>query len=321
VDAALQYPADGELSFFVTSTGSGESGGNLGGLAGADETCAALAEGAGAVGFTWRAYLSTATVNAIDRIGNGPWYNGEGDLVAADLASLRTSGISNAAPQHMRDENGDVVPQNEHDILTGSNEAGELYVDEAGAAHTCNDWTSSAADPGGPRVGHSDQPTNPMFSRSWNSAHDAPACVIRRRSSASVARVDCTASPSPTGSAPSAGPLGGRLTDAPRLHQSALPRRVNILTVPGNFPSWTTSYPQPWGFIPHSPQHSSTDPSGYPQAPRGKTRHRICKPGSGTQLRVPPERGGRPQPEAIGVRRCRRPVEPSRAAVEGRDLP
>jgi len=175
-DTTPAYPGEGELGFFVTSTGSGESGGDLGGLEGADAKCAALAEEAGAVGFTWRAYLSTSTVNAIDRIGNGPWYNAEADLVAADLESLRTNGISNAAPQHMRDENGDVVPQREHDILTGSNEAGELYLDEAGVAHTCNDWTSSAADPGGPRVGHSDQPTDPMFSRSWNSAHVAPAC-------------------------------------------------------------------------------------------------------------------------------------------------
>jgi hypothetical protein len=175
-EVAPLRPAAGELSFFVTSTGSGADGGNIGGLAGADAKCAALAEEAGAVGFTWRAYLSSSEVDAIDRIGDGPWYNAEADLVAADLTSLRANGISNAAPQHMRDENGDVVPQREHDIFTGSNDAGELYLDENGATHTCNDWTSSGTEPGGPRVGHSDVPTNPMFSASWNNAHDAPAC-------------------------------------------------------------------------------------------------------------------------------------------------
>ncbi|MGB5808922.1 MAG: hypothetical protein WBG86_00255, partial [Polyangiales bacterium] len=42
--------ADGEpsLSFFVTSVGSGEIGGNLGGLAGADEFCRSLAAAVGA---------------------------------------------------------------------------------------------------------------------------------------------------------------------------------------------------------------------------------------------------------------------------------
>ena len=48
------------LSFFITSTGPGK-GGNLGGLAGADAHCAALAKTAGAGNRQWRAYLSTAT--------------------------------------------------------------------------------------------------------------------------------------------------------------------------------------------------------------------------------------------------------------------
>src|SRR6195952_6174993 len=65
-------------SFFVTSIGIG-NGGNLGGLAGADNWCHTLAQAAGAGTKTWRAYLSTQTadgkpaVNARDRIGKGPW--------------------------------------------------------------------------------------------------------------------------------------------------------------------------------------------------------------------------------------------------------
>lgn len=62
-------------SFFVTSTGIG-NGGNLGGLAGADNYCQQLAQAAGAGAKTWRAYLSTQAadgqpaVNARDRIGD-----------------------------------------------------------------------------------------------------------------------------------------------------------------------------------------------------------------------------------------------------------
>src|SRR5262245_57901406 len=73
--------------FFVASSGSGR-GGDLGGLAGADARCQALAKAEGAGDHTWRAYLSTSAsggrpaVNARDRIGKGPWYNAEGLLIA-----------------------------------------------------------------------------------------------------------------------------------------------------------------------------------------------------------------------------------------------
>jgi hypothetical protein len=66
--------------FFVTSEGLGK-GGDLGGLAGADAHCQALAQALGAGDHTWRAFLSTEAtatspaVNARDRIGAGPWYN------------------------------------------------------------------------------------------------------------------------------------------------------------------------------------------------------------------------------------------------------
>jgi hypothetical protein len=69
------------MTFFVTSKGLG-NGGDLGGLSGADAHCQALAQTEGAGDHTWRAYLSTAAsggqpaINARDRIGKGPWYNG-----------------------------------------------------------------------------------------------------------------------------------------------------------------------------------------------------------------------------------------------------
>src|SRR2546427_6162375 len=84
---SLAAPAQAQsntMSFFVTSVGSGK-GGDLGGLAGADAHCQALAAAAGAGSKTWHAYLSTqgaGAVNARDRIGAGPWTNAKGTVVA-----------------------------------------------------------------------------------------------------------------------------------------------------------------------------------------------------------------------------------------------
>ena len=72
------------MSFFVTSHGPGK-GADLGGLAGADAHCQALAASVGAGGKTWHAYLSTqgaGAVNARDRIGKGPWMNAKGVVIA-----------------------------------------------------------------------------------------------------------------------------------------------------------------------------------------------------------------------------------------------
>lgn len=66
----VEVEDDESMSFFVTSRGSG-SGGDFGGLAGADALCATLAAEASAElgAKSERAYLSTSTVNARDRIG------------------------------------------------------------------------------------------------------------------------------------------------------------------------------------------------------------------------------------------------------------
>src|SRR3979409_1729028 len=79
-----------DMSFFVTSTGAGK-GADLGGLAGADTRCQQLAQAAGAGTKTWHAYLSTQAangqpaVNARDRIGNGPWQNAKGVVIAKSV--------------------------------------------------------------------------------------------------------------------------------------------------------------------------------------------------------------------------------------------
>src|SRR5512138_1286183 len=86
--ASAQTPA-ANMSFFVTSAN--PKGGNLGGLAGADAVCQSLAKAAGAGGKTWHAYLSTSTVDAKGRIGNGPWFNFKGERIAANVADLHSA--------------------------------------------------------------------------------------------------------------------------------------------------------------------------------------------------------------------------------------
>jgi hypothetical protein len=164
---------DNEMSFFVTSEGSGADGGNLGGLDGADAICQGLAEAVDAGDKTWRAYLSTDTVAARDRIGSGPWYNQAGVLIAESVADLHAADtVFNGAPNLILDENGENAPGPEHDILTGTNADGT-----AAMGLNCANWTSSSADlTENPRVGHSDIPANTAFSPSWNAAHASANC-------------------------------------------------------------------------------------------------------------------------------------------------
>src|SRR5690242_17812466 len=161
---------DNSMSFFITSVGLGK-GANLGGLDGADAHCAALAEAAGVTGKTWRAYLSTSTVDAKDRIGSGPWFNAKGEKIADDVASLH-SDANNITKATGLTEKGEQVPgrgdtPNEHDILTGSNADGTRIADQ-----TCGDWTLDGAE-GAAMVGHHDRTglNDSAQAKSWNSSH------------------------------------------------------------------------------------------------------------------------------------------------------
>ena len=99
---------ENSMGFFVTSVNIGK-GANLGGLAGADAHCQSLAETAGAGGRTWRAYLSTSTVNARDRIGKGPWYNVKGELIAKGLTDLHNDN-DNITTHNSYTESGGKIP-------------------------------------------------------------------------------------------------------------------------------------------------------------------------------------------------------------------
>src|SRR5216683_2290595 len=97
--AGVLQAQQNNMSFFVTSVGSGK-GGDLGGLAGADAHCQQLATAAGAGSKTWRAYLSSSETptakgtNARDRIGNGPWQNAKGTVIAQSVDDLHTNKVS-----------------------------------------------------------------------------------------------------------------------------------------------------------------------------------------------------------------------------------
>lgn len=160
---------DPTMSFFVTSQNPG-TGGNLGGLAGADAHCGALAEAAGITGKTWHAYLSTSTENARDRIGAGPWVNAAGVTVAESVDQLH--GENNLTKETALNEKGEVVngrgdEPNRHDMLTGSMPDGTVA-----AGQTCEDWTSDAAEAVG-MMGHHDRTglDESAPAKSWNSSH------------------------------------------------------------------------------------------------------------------------------------------------------
>ena len=176
--------ASPQMSFFITSVGSGK-GADLGGLAGADKHCQALAAAVGAGGKTWRAYLSTTAadgkpaVHAKDRIGPGPWHNAKGELVAKDLADLHGEAAS-FTKQSALNEKGGIVngrgdSPNQHDILTGSKQDGTVADGDAATA-TCGNWTSSADGVGSAMVGHFDRTGGGAAPTSLNAAHPSRGC-------------------------------------------------------------------------------------------------------------------------------------------------
>jgi hypothetical protein len=165
-------------TFFVTSAGPG-NGADLGGLAGADAHCQQLAEAVGEGDHTWRAYLSAQAaggqpaVDARDRIGDGPWENADGVVIAVDVEQLH--GDNQLDKTSALDESGALVngrgdTPNRHDILTGSQPDGTAFP--AGEDRTCGNWTLSGTE-GAAMVGHHDRMglRDDAPSRSWNSSH------------------------------------------------------------------------------------------------------------------------------------------------------
>jgi hypothetical protein len=189
-EATAVAEGDDNFSFFLISyeaiqrySGSADGfGGDLGGIKGADSLCQQAAEYStpSAEKKVWRAFLSTTTEDAIDRIGEGPWYDRVGRLFANNTEELLHDRPSKADPEIIDDlpneygipnqfPDSDSQAVDNHQTLTGSGTNGRLYTqdDEGHGASpsqcndgwskekaTCWDWTSKE-EAGCPRVGHS----------------------------------------------------------------------------------------------------------------------------------------------------------------------
>ncbi|MET0709694.1 MAG: lectin [Tardiphaga sp.] len=175
--APPQLPQAPTMTFFVTGAGPGK-GADLGGIEGADQHCQMLAQRHGAGGKTWRAYLSTQeadgkpAVNARDRIGNGPWQNFKGQVLATSVDDLHSDNNKLGFDTSLT-ERGQIIPgvgfaPNRHDVLTGSTPEGRAFP--PGEDRTCRNWTSSTQGPA--MVGHIDRKggRDDAAQRSWNSS-------------------------------------------------------------------------------------------------------------------------------------------------------
>lgn len=195
-----QFP---NMTFFITSTG-GPKGADYGGIAGADAHCQALAAKAGAGAKTWRAYLSQQAVggatatNARDRIGKGPWVNGEGKQIAANIDDLHNPDKNKINTDMGMSETGRRIPSrlfvvNQHDILTGSDENGRAPPPDKDM--TCGNWTKSGD--GAAMVGHHDRMglRDDAPSKSWNASHPSRGCSADQlKASGGAGLVYCFAS-------------------------------------------------------------------------------------------------------------------------------
>jgi hypothetical protein len=137
----------GAAANFMFMSSTVRAAGSLGGLAGADALCQQLASAAGIGDNTYRAWLSTSTVNAKDRLGTARgWVRRDGVPFADTQADLLATG---AMYPPMLDENG--VPWTNFTlpyVVTATDSSGMLVN---GPANTCSDWTDTAG--GGPGYG------------------------------------------------------------------------------------------------------------------------------------------------------------------------
>lgn len=135
----LAQPAPLKRRVFVTK---GKFTGNLGGTAGADAKCNSAANAVG-LGGTWRAWLSTTTVNAKDTLTDtSPWYKLDRTTVMFPSKTALGAGPSDYVRQFEDgtefDSDGDRL-----DVWTGTSPSGTFM------AGTCLDWTSDVAEQSG----------------------------------------------------------------------------------------------------------------------------------------------------------------------------
>ena len=134
--------AAGGLRVFVSSqqypANLVEAGGGADAHESADALCQLLGDAA-QLGGTWRAWLSTTEVDAIDHIeGDGPWSRLDGTLLFPNHASL---GVTPEAAILM-DENGE-LPDPFYEAWTGTAVGGRVVPLDTLDSTTCLDWTST----------------------------------------------------------------------------------------------------------------------------------------------------------------------------------
>jgi hypothetical protein len=117
-----------------------EYDGNLGGLAGADAKCQALAD-AQSLGGQWIAWLSAGSTNAKDRLtSGGPFILLDGTLVANNLADLTDGALAHAinVPEALPLSGGSLV-------WTGTRQDGTSAAGLAtGGYYDCIGWSTNA---------------------------------------------------------------------------------------------------------------------------------------------------------------------------------
>ncbi len=166
-----EYGFGGDLRYGETGPGAG--------LRGADLICGEVAERSmpGASAKQWRAFLSASEgedgeqVDAIDRIGEGPWYDRIGRLVAPSRADLLHTRPQNGDPEIADDlpnENGvpnsevdpgaDTAGERNHHTLTGSKPDGTMYparcIEESEDAGLIEACVRECKDTGGLSIEH-----------------------------------------------------------------------------------------------------------------------------------------------------------------------
>ncbi len=182
------------FSFFVTSmaamvklsASSKGFGGDLrygqaDGLAGADKICSTIAATAlpCAANKTWKAFLCTATVDGIDRVGSGPWYDRNGAKVWSTLTEMTSADRppssyvnrddlpnEDGIPNHDYDLDGNVNDDDNHDFLTGCGTNGRKIAADT-TAKRCNEWTSTTVSVGSTGGGIGMMMNGPMCGHSW----------------------------------------------------------------------------------------------------------------------------------------------------------
>lgn len=114
------------------------AGGQATGLQSADYICQNLADAA-QIGGAWKAWISTSTVNAIDRIaGTGPWYRMDGQLAFPNRARLGTTPL---VPISIDEMGG--APDPFYEAWTGTALGGFKAPLGNRQSVTCADWTST----------------------------------------------------------------------------------------------------------------------------------------------------------------------------------